>query len=284
MKGIDTEGKRVTGALASSGSLDRDEEIILPEAWSLDAFRKNPIFLWAHAHRSQDPQNVLGRVENVSRTSAGLVADFVYDTDINPKAAMVFAQVQKGTLKAYSVGFIPKAWVTDYSPREQIEALPEQARKALEIGKAYVVYTNVELIEISQVPVPSNPDALIGASMKSARLAELKKLEEETMSTPTEKAAEAAAELKAGPDIEAIVKAAVAPLIEKMDALKEQVAKLTPAPAESTTAEPAAEQPSKAAEVIARLAALPPAELVRTMAHMTPQERDAVKGLLASAN
>lgn len=184
VKGIDTEGKRVTGVLASSGSLDRDEEIILPEAWRLEAFKRNPIFLFAHASRSADPQNILGRVENVEKTTAGLVADFAYDTDINPKAAMVFAQVQRGTLRAFSVGFVPRAWVTERSPREHLDALPEHARKALETGKAYVVYTNVELIEISQVPVPSNPDAMI-ASVKAARLAELKHMEEE-MSKPAD--------------------------------------------------------------------------------------------------
>ena len=281
VKGIDPEGKRVTGVLASSGSLDRDEEIILPEAWSIDAFKRNPIFLFAHASRSADPQNILGRVENVQKTTAGLVADFAYDTDINPKAAMVFAQVQRGTLRAYSVGFVPKAWVTEYSPREQIDALPETARKALESGKAYVVYTNVELIEISQVPVPSNPDAMI-ASVKSARLAELKQLEEQM--NKDNKPAEAAAELKPGPDIEAIVKAAVQPLVDQVAALTEQVTKMAtpaPAPEETPAADPA--PAVKAAETIAKLAALPPAELVALMSKMTEQEREAVKGLLATA-
>lgn len=281
MKGIDPEGKRVTGVLASSGSLDRDEEIILPEAWSIDSFKRNPIFLFAHASRSADPQNILGRVEKVEKTTAGLVADFAYDTDINPKAAMVFAQVQRGTLRAYSVGFVPKAWVTEYSPREQIDALPESARKALESGKAYVVYTNVELIEISQVPVPSNPDAMI-ASIKAARLAELKQLED-AMNKDDKPAQEAAAGLQLGPDIEAIVKAAVQPLVDQVAALAEQVTKLAaPAPHE----EPPAEEPSaavKAAETIAKLAALPPAELVALMAEMSAEEREAVKGLLATA-
>lgn len=268
MKGIDPEGKRVTGALASSGSIDRDEEIILPEAWSLDAFRKNPIFLWAHAHRSQDPQNVLGTVENVSKTAAGLTADFIYDTDINPKAAMVFAQVQKGTIRGYSVGFVPKAWVTEYSPREQIDALPETARKALEMGKAFVVYTNVELVEISQVPVPSNPDALVGASIKSARLAELKQLEEASMPVPEKPAT---TEEKAAPDIEAIVKAAVQPLLEKVDALTEQLAKLAaPAPTE----DPAIEDARKT------LLAMDDAQLDAFFANATPQEREDALALI----
>lgn len=278
MKNIDSEGKRVTGVLASSSSLDRDEEIILAEAWNIEAFKRNPIFLFAHASRSADPQNILGRVENVQKTTAGLVADFAYDTDINPKAALVFAQVQRGTLRAYSVGFIPKGWVTDYSPREQIDALPEHARKALESGKAFVVYTNVELIEISQVPVPSNPDAMI-ASVKAARLAELKQLEEQmnnekTPATP-EKAVESAAELKASPDMEAIVKAAVQPLVDQVAALTEQVAKLAPAPAE---------EPDVVAQALETLKGMSDEQLAAALAQMTEQERADVIALVSQSN
>ena len=238
VKAIDTELRRVT-ALASTGSIDRDEEIILPDAWELDAFRRSPIFLWAHAHRSQDPQNVLGRVVNVEKVPAGLLATFEYDTDINPKAAMVFAQVQKGTIRGYSVGFIPRSWVTSNSPEDHRKALPEMARKALEEGRAFVVYTSAELIEISQVPIPSNPDALVGASAKSARLQELKQLEEATMSKPEEKAVTPEITPEPGPDIEAIVKAAVA---EAIAPLQEAIAKMAaPAVAESTE-DPAAEE------------------------------------------
>ncbi|MFI0609214.1 MAG: hypothetical protein ACH37Z_15150, partial [Anaerolineae bacterium] len=86
--------------------------------------------------------------------------------------------------------------------------------------------------------VPSNPDAMI-ASAKSARMAELKQLEEQMNNEKTpaapEKAVEAAAELKAGPDVEAIVKAAVQPLVDQVAALTEQVAKLAAPPAEESS-------------------------------------------------
>lgn len=261
--------------MASSGTIDRDEEIILGTAWSLERFKSNPVFLYNHASRSDDPQNVLGQVMPEMRDEK-LHGTFDYDVDINPKAAMVFAQVQKGTLRAFSVGFIPKAWVTDYSPREQIDALPENARKALESGKVFVVYTNVELVEISQVPVPSNPDALVGASFKACRMAELKTLEDQMSNetTPAAKAApvaEVAAELKEGPDVAALVESAVA---KAMAPVLEALGKLAPPPVEKTAT------PCAKSEALAALAALPQDQLDTVMASMDTDERKALAALL----
>lgn len=176
IKAIDADNSRVV-AVVSTGKKDRDGEVILPDAWQLDYFKRGGVFLWAHASRSQDPQNVLGRVVGIEKTPAGLLATFEYDVDINPKAKMVFEQVKRGTLKAFSVGFLPTKWVTRSSPKDNLNALPDEARKSLESGDVFVVYTEAELVEISQVPIPSNPDALVGASFKSARLQELSKLE-----------------------------------------------------------------------------------------------------------
>lgn len=272
IKAIDEKTHRVQ-AVASSGTIDRDEEIILGTAWSLERFKSNPVFLYNHASRSDDPQNVLGQVMPEMRDEK-LHGTFDYDVDINPKAAMVFAQVQKGTLRAFSVGFIPKAWVTDYSPREQIDALPEDARKALESGKVFVVYTNVELVEISQVPVPSNPDALVGASLKAFRL---KQLEDEMSKeiTPAVKAApevaEVAAELKEGPDVAALVESAVA---KAMAPVLEALAKLAPPPVEKAV------EPCAKSEALAALAALPQDQLDSVMANMDTDERKALVALL----
>lgn len=246
IKAIDADNSRVV-AVVSTGKRDRDGEVILPDAWQLDYFKRAGVFLWAHAHRSQDPQNVLGRVVGIEKTPAGLLATFEYDTDINPKAKLVFDQVKKGTLKAFSVGFLPTKWVTANSPKIHVEALPEEARKALEGGDVFVVYTEAELLEISQVPIPSNPDALVGASVKSVRLRELKQIEEETtMDKIAEKVAPDVIAAEKAPDIEAIVKAAVhaaqQPLVDQVAALTEQVAKLAAPAQEKAAEEPAIEE------------------------------------------
>lgn len=181
IKSIDAEKKRVT-ALASTPAVDRGGDIVLSDAWDLGNFRANPVFLWAHKQTSDDPSNVLGRVETVTDSAAGLVAEFAYDTEINPKAKMVFDQVQAGSVRGFSVGFLPKDWVTPYSPQERIDALPEFARQALKSGGAWVVYTKAELLEISQVPIPMHQDAL---AMRAANQAVIKHLEDRMNNAPT---------------------------------------------------------------------------------------------------
>lgn len=260
---MDEEAKRVT-ALASTASVDRDEEVILPSGWLLETFKRNPVFLYGHQHRSNDPQDLLGKVVSIEIVPAGLLATFEYDVDINPKAAMVFAQVKKGTQRAFSVGFLPKSWVTSWSPKEHIDALPEAARKALEEGKAFVVYTATELIEISQVKIGSNPDALTGAGLKAARLQELKSLEEATV----DKKPETVADLKEGPDLGAIVEAAVAKAVAP---LVEALGKLAPAPAEKAAPEPQVETAED--QLIKQLAALPDDRLQAVLADLEPDDR-----------
>lgn len=257
---MDETAKRVT-ALASTASVDRDEEVILPDGWMLDTFKRNPVFLYGHAHRSNDPQDLLGKVVSIEVVPAGLLATFEYDTDINPKAAMVFEQVKKGTQRAFSVGFLPKSWVTSYSPKDHLEALPEAARKALEEGRAFVVYTATELIEISQVKIGSNPDALTGAGLKAARLQELKSLEEPAVNDKTP--APAPEPDKAAPDLGAIVKAAVA---EAVAPLVEALGKLA-APAPVEKAETAEDQ------LVKQLAALPDDQLQAVLSDLEPAER-----------
>lgn len=229
---------------------------------------------------------MLGRVENLGLvtdgTTQGLQGNFVYDADINEKAALVFKQVQRRTLRALSVGFLPLAWVTEYSPDDHINALPEFARTALLTGKVFVVYTRSELVEISKVPIPDNPQALVGASFKAMRMAELKTMEEYMSNKPTTPsdvppvpaAVEAAAELKEAPDLGAIVKSAVA---EAVAPLVEVLSKLAASPVEKTT------EANPAHEALAALAALDADQLDATLAEMTPEER---KSLLAltSAN
>lgn len=267
IKAVDEAAKRVT-ALASTASVDRDQEIILPSGWQLDTFKTNPVFLYGHAHTSNDPQDLLGKVVNIEVVPAGLMATFEYDTEINPKAAMVFSQVQKGTQRAFSVGFLPKSWVTAHSPKDHLDALPEAARKALDEGKAFVVYTATELVEISQVKIGSNPDALTGAGLKAARLQELKSLEEATMQKQPEPTPAPAPEEKA-PDIGAIVKAAVA---EALAPVLEALGKLAPAPAEKA--------PDLKTETLGKLAALSQDQLDLVLAGMDADERQALAALL----
>src|SRR5205807_1446535 len=35
----------------STGAVDRDADTLAPDGWQLDAYRKNPVVLWAHDYR-----------------------------------------------------------------------------------------------------------------------------------------------------------------------------------------------------------------------------------------
>lgn len=161
-KEVNADDKTAT-FIVNSNMDDRDREIVLPQAviQSRDIYMMNPVFLWGHRHRG-NPEDILGTcmgaelVENDTK----IEAKFQYDVEIHQQADTVFKQVQKGTVRAVSIGFIPLEWVTAWDGDEMIERLPAYAAEALKSGRVWVVYTKVEWVETSQVPIGSNRQAL----------------------------------------------------------------------------------------------------------------------------
>jgi len=86
-------------------------------------------------------------------------------------------------MNAFSIGFIPKSW-TDFDPDNEeklhrlntpngvVEFNLDDYKKN---GTVHRVYTDVELLEVSVVPVPANPDALQRMRTLSAQLADFVK-------------------------------------------------------------------------------------------------------------
>ena len=149
----------------NSDQVDRDEEIVLPSAIasSIDIYMRNPVFLWQHRQRG-NPEDLLGQTITLNMSDQKISATFQYDVEFNPQAAFVFQQVKKKTVRAVSIGFIPLEWVTAYSAPEKIDALPGWMAKGLRDGTIWVVHTRVELVEISQVIIGSNREALAASS------------------------------------------------------------------------------------------------------------------------
>lgn len=165
VKNLDDDKKRATSVI-STASVDRDSEIILPEAFArtLGDFMKNPVFMWGHQWFGA-PDKVLGRVVDVAMRPKGIEATFEYDTDINPTADLVWKQVKKGTLRGFSIGFIPVKWVSRWSDSDEINNLPDELADQLKNREIRAVYQDIELLEVSQVPIPSNRDAVRAASV-----------------------------------------------------------------------------------------------------------------------
>lgn len=133
--------------VASTANVARDGLIIEADGWQLDNFRKNPVFLWAHNYREPP----IGKAE-VTIEGDQLIADVTFDQG-DDRARMIEQKYRSGFLHAVSVGFD----IESFSP-------PKGMMQAPRVTKA-------ELLEISGVPVPSDPDAL-AARQRSAEQAE----------------------------------------------------------------------------------------------------------------
>jgi len=140
--------------IASTATLDRYHEVIEPGGWRLDSYRSNPVF--QNAHNYGDILFTLGKalsteVRNVEGGQA-LCQRIQFATEVNPVARIAYGLYKGGFLNAVSVGFIPLRW----------EDGQERGAGSGERGAANPRrrYLEQELLEVSAVAIPANPDAL----------------------------------------------------------------------------------------------------------------------------
>lgn len=130
------KGEGTFEVVMTNESVDRDGEIIMMDGWNFDNFMKNPVVLFGHDYWSAP----VGAVTEIFRDERGWVARGVFArTDEAQKLRQLY---DDGFLKTVSVGFIAKE------------------RDGNKI-------TSQELLELSFVPVPSNPTALDARSKKA---------------------------------------------------------------------------------------------------------------------
>lgn len=130
----------------SDDSVDRYGEIVDQSTWDLKSYMKNPIVAWGHD--TSEPENILGTSIEITPDGHRTIATLKFDTDINPKALMVFQQIVRGTLRCVSVGFM---------------------NHTFEYENDIPVLKDNELLEISVVPIPANANA-IALSLKDGSL------------------------------------------------------------------------------------------------------------------
>ena len=134
-------------AIVSTDSIDRDGEVILMSAWgdTLNEFLKHPVLLSSHDYNDLTKQ--LGEWVDLKVTDKGLEGIAKYYINMgNPEADWGYELAKKGK-SAYSVGFMSNDYMEGGTSQDGYE--PKRT------------YTDVELLEISQVSVPSNRDALV---------------------------------------------------------------------------------------------------------------------------
>jgi HK97 family phage prohead protease len=153
-----SDGERHVKFVASDESVDRYGDIIRATGWQLDNFRQNPVLLFGHQSRALP----VGSVDPIQVVGTQLIADCNFlPPGATQMADEVWACVDAGALRAVSVGFAPTG------PMNML----------LDNNGNWTGYefTSQELLELSVVPVPANPQALavaksLGISEATQRL------------------------------------------------------------------------------------------------------------------
>jgi HK97 family phage prohead protease len=133
----------------STESVDREQDRIALAGWDLVNFKRNPVVLWGH-DASRLP---IGRALDLRIEDGGLKATVEFIPEDTPEggqfAESVFRLARQGFIAATSVGFRPIKW--DYTN--------DQARGADDWFPG-IDFEEQELVELSVVTVPANPEAL----------------------------------------------------------------------------------------------------------------------------
>ena len=127
--------------VASNETLDRYDEVIAADGWQLDHYQRNPVI--QNAHQYGDILFTIGRAESTAVVNGALVQTWRFAAKENPMAKIARDLYRGRFLNASSVGFIPREW--------------ENGDKSAAFRRKY---TKSELLEVSAVGIPANPDAL----------------------------------------------------------------------------------------------------------------------------
>jgi HK97 family phage prohead protease len=136
------EDGRTLTFIISTATPDRHGDTVAVEGWQLDAFRKNPVVLWAHDAAGLP----LAKADKVWIESGRLMATATFTPPgLAPFNDTVFEMLRQGFLNATSVGFSPRKYAFSEEPdrRWGIDFLEQ------------------ELLEFSVVAVPANAEALV---------------------------------------------------------------------------------------------------------------------------
>ena len=103
----DTLPDRVIRYAFSDSSVARDNHTIASNAWAIENFLRNPVFLWAHENGAPP----IGRVINLRSENGILRGEVEYAArDVYPFADTVYRLVKGGFVNATSTSWIPLDW------------------------------------------------------------------------------------------------------------------------------------------------------------------------------
>lgn len=149
----------IEAVVGSTSVLDRQGEIVEQSGWELKNFQKNPVILWGHNVEQTRPP--IGKAEKVWVDGDGKRSKLMFKVKfdlLDTFAAEIYRKVKEGFINTVSVGFMP------------LERVDNK-------------YLKNELLELSFVPVPANPEAVVvmrEMGIEPVEEKDLYKTEEET--------------------------------------------------------------------------------------------------------
>jgi HK97 family phage prohead protease len=148
-----TAGEHTADFWATTPTKDAHGTKVIPMGIDLSRYERSPIVLFGHdGYFAPDAANVMGKAVNLRKSEKGLQVTVEFlPASVNPRAEMVYQMVKRGAISAMSIGFQPLEVQTE-----------------MEYGEAVPVITKSLLLELSIVPIGSNPDALVTGRAKSA--------------------------------------------------------------------------------------------------------------------
>ena len=164
------DSRRIT-FIASDSTRDSHGTVLNQEGWSLDRFNKNGIIGYQHKvyggwDDTENPDNVIGKGKAYTKDGKLFV-----DVDFEPKE--INNKLLFGSLKAVSVGFLPKgkgSW--------------GKGEEAIDGKNPTYYYAGQELLEVSVVNIPSNPNALKKSiEAQEEEMAELRRMNDEAQAS-----------------------------------------------------------------------------------------------------
>ena len=120
--------------VASTEDSDRSWEIIKANWWDYKNFMKNPVIIANHVYKIE---NIVGKATSIYVMDNQLIIEWVF-SESNPLWKLLADLYDEGMVKTVSVWFIPKS--------------RDESNKR--------IITSAELLELSFVAVPCNPNAL----------------------------------------------------------------------------------------------------------------------------
>lgn len=164
VKSVDMK-ERTVDVTVSTSAEDRHGTVLNQENWSIEGYKANPVIGYEHPFfgglcEKADPDDNIGYSDvYFDETGEGkrMGAKLHFESaSLNPRADKILRKMNNGSLRAVSVGFIPIEDEKGEIGRYGIAGEDGE----IENEKTFY-YHGQELLEISVVNIPSNPEAVM---------------------------------------------------------------------------------------------------------------------------